>query len=285
MPGAHVEELGDLPRSVNLLSLLGHELVASPDRAVERWRQNDSIHDRSGGTPSKSKRVGRLRAIVGHGVLDAMHLDLRAQGPHALVGGTTGSGKSEFLQAWVLGMAAEYSPDRVTFLFVDYKGGAAFADCVHLPHTVGTRDRPQHASGAPRAHEPSRGAPPPRTPPVPEEGEGPHRTGASRRPGEPARARHRDRRVRGPRGRGAGVRRRRRRRRPARPVARHPPHHGDAASGGCYPRQPPRQHEPPRGAPDGRRERQRRRRGREGRRRVRPRDAGSRGREDRARDA
>ena len=66
-----------------------------------------------------------------------MHLDLRAQGPHALVGGTTGAGKSEFLQAWVLGMAAEYSPDRVTFLFVDYKGGAAFADCVNLPHTVG----------------------------------------------------------------------------------------------------------------------------------------------------
>jgi S-DNA-T family DNA segregation ATPase FtsK/SpoIIIE len=34
-------------------------------------------------------------------------------------------------------MAAEYSPDRVTFLFVDYKGGSAFADCVELPHTVG----------------------------------------------------------------------------------------------------------------------------------------------------
>jgi len=34
-------------------------------------------------------------------------------------------------------MAAEYSPDRVTFLFVDYKGGSAFADCVNLPHCVG----------------------------------------------------------------------------------------------------------------------------------------------------
>ena len=135
--GAHVEDIGDLPQSVHLLSLLGQDIATSPDRAVERWRQNDSIHDRSGVAPSKSRRTGRLRAIVGHGVLDAMHLDLRTQGPHALVGGTTGSGKSEFLQAWVLGMAAEYSPDRVTFLFVDYKGGAAFADCVHLPHTVG----------------------------------------------------------------------------------------------------------------------------------------------------
>ena len=34
-------------------------------------------------------------------------------------------------------MAAEYSPDRVTFLFVDYKGGSAFAECVRLPHAVG----------------------------------------------------------------------------------------------------------------------------------------------------
>ena len=66
-----------------------------------------------------------------------MSLDLRADGPHALVGGTTGSGKSEFLQSWVLGMAAAHSPSRVTFLFVDYKGGAAFADCVDLPHCVG----------------------------------------------------------------------------------------------------------------------------------------------------
>ena len=55
----------------------------------------------------------------------------------ALVGGTTGSGKSEFLQAWVLGLAHRYSPDRLTFLFVDYKGGAAFARCTDLPHSVG----------------------------------------------------------------------------------------------------------------------------------------------------
>jgi S-DNA-T family DNA segregation ATPase FtsK/SpoIIIE len=66
-----------------------------------------------------------------------MSIDLRLHGPHALVGGTTGAGKSEFLQSWVLGMARANSPDRLTFLFVDYKGGAAFADCIDLPHTVG----------------------------------------------------------------------------------------------------------------------------------------------------
>lgn len=69
--------------------------------------------------------------------MDPLHLDLRTQGPHALVGGTTGAGKSEFLQTWVLAMAAAHSPQRVTFLFVDYKGGAAFAECVSLPHSVG----------------------------------------------------------------------------------------------------------------------------------------------------
>ncbi|MCC2033612.1 FtsK/SpoIIIE domain-containing protein [Microbacterium allomyrinae] len=127
----------DLPASVPLLRLIGTDMAADPQTAIERWRQNNSIIDRTRGTRPRLKRAGTLKAYVGQGSPDAMSLDLRTQGPHALVGGTTGSGKSEFLQAWVLGMAAEYSPDRVTFLFVDYKGGSAFADCVELPHTVG----------------------------------------------------------------------------------------------------------------------------------------------------
>jgi len=133
--GAVLQDASDLPRTVAMLSLLGPDIAESAEVAVERWRQNDSIADRA--AEPRPRRPGRLRAIVGSSGVDAMHLDLRAQGPHALVGGTTGSGKSEFLQAWVLGMAAEVSPDRVTFLFVDYKGGSAFADCVSLPHCVG----------------------------------------------------------------------------------------------------------------------------------------------------
>ncbi|GAB3603729.1 FtsK/SpoIIIE domain-containing protein [Microbacterium aureliae] len=127
----------DLPASVSLLRLIGGDMATEPQAAVERWRQNNSVIDRTRGPRPRLKRAGTLKAYVGQGSPDAMTLDLRTQGPHALVGGTTGSGKSEFLQAWVLGMAAEYSPDRVTFLFVDYKGGSAFADCVDLPHTVG----------------------------------------------------------------------------------------------------------------------------------------------------
>ncbi len=135
--GAHADDASDLPRNVSLLGMLGPELGVVPERVLERWQQNDSVHDRSGVASDRERTPGRLRAIVGHGTLDPMHLDLRSHGPHALVGGTTGSGKSEFLQSWVLGMAAEYSPDRVTFLIVDYKGGTAFKDFVGLPHTVG----------------------------------------------------------------------------------------------------------------------------------------------------
>ncbi|HEU0133043.1 MAG TPA: FtsK/SpoIIIE domain-containing protein, partial [Mycobacteriales bacterium] len=63
--------------------------------------------------------------------------DLATDGPHALVAGTTGSGKSELLRTWVAALAATWSPDDVTFVLVDYKGGSAFADCARLPHVVG----------------------------------------------------------------------------------------------------------------------------------------------------
>ncbi|WP_285115725.1 FtsK/SpoIIIE domain-containing protein [Leifsonia sp. fls2-241-R2A-40a] len=135
--GAPVADASDLPRATSLVTLLGHEIAASSAAVVDRWRQNASIHDRTVGAAPGRRRPGTLRATIGSAGVDTMHLDLRTQGPHALVGGTTGAGKSEFLQSWVLAMAAEYSPDRVTFLFVDYKGGSAFADCVSLPHCVG----------------------------------------------------------------------------------------------------------------------------------------------------
>jgi S-DNA-T family DNA segregation ATPase FtsK/SpoIIIE len=134
--GAVVEDASDLPRSVSMPALLGHEVFESPEAVLDRWRQNQSVYDRTGQAAAR-RRAGSLRAVVGSAGVDVQHLDLRSQGPHALVGGTTGAGKSEFLQAWVLAMAAEYSPDRVTFLFVDYKGGSAFADCIRLPHCVG----------------------------------------------------------------------------------------------------------------------------------------------------
>lgn len=132
--GAPVLDQSGLPRSVSYLALTGTGLATDPNVTVERWQENGSV---LGTGRPRSKAPVTLRALVGQGAQGEFQLDLRTQGPHALVGGTSGAGKSEFLQAWVLGMAASHSPQRVTFLFVDYKGGSAFADCVRLPHTVG----------------------------------------------------------------------------------------------------------------------------------------------------
>jgi S-DNA-T family DNA segregation ATPase FtsK/SpoIIIE len=77
------------------------------------------------------------RAVVGYTLDGPFALDLVRHGPHGLVAGTTGSGKSEFLQTVVASLAVANRPDAMNFVLVDYKGGAAFKDCVNLPHTVG----------------------------------------------------------------------------------------------------------------------------------------------------
>lgn len=82
--------------------------------------------------------AGGLAAPVGCSAAGDVILDLVVDGPHAVIGGTTGSGKSELLIGWVLSMAAMHSPAEVNFLLVDFKGGAAFAALETLPHTVGT---------------------------------------------------------------------------------------------------------------------------------------------------
>jgi len=80
---------------------------------------------------------GRPVARVGATAEGPWLLDLAAAGPHALVGGTTGSGKSELLQSLVAGLAVASRPDDVSVLLVDYKGGAAFGECACLPHVLG----------------------------------------------------------------------------------------------------------------------------------------------------
>jgi len=77
------------------------------------------------------------RAMLGVAEHGALVLDLAADGPHGLVAGTTGSGKSELLQTLVAGLATSSPPDELNVVLVDYKGGAAFRDCRALPHTVG----------------------------------------------------------------------------------------------------------------------------------------------------
>ena len=77
------------------------------------------------------------RAVIGEAADGVFRIDIRLDGPHGLVAGTTGSGKSELLQTLIASLAVGNRPDEFNFVLVDYKGGAAFKDCNHLPHTVG----------------------------------------------------------------------------------------------------------------------------------------------------
>ncbi|MDR5701311.1 FtsK/SpoIIIE domain-containing protein [Agromyces aerolatus] len=78
-----------------------------------------------------------LAVTVGVGASGAVQLDLVRDGPHALVAGTSGSGKSEFLLAWLTALAAVHPTGLVSFLLVDFKGGAAFEPLRGLPHVAG----------------------------------------------------------------------------------------------------------------------------------------------------
>lgn len=80
---------------------------------------------------------GALGSVIGTSTAGPLTIDLVADGPHAVVGGTTGSGKSELLVTWLLGIAASRSPAEVTMLLVDFKGGTSFGALPELPHCVG----------------------------------------------------------------------------------------------------------------------------------------------------
>jgi S-DNA-T family DNA segregation ATPase FtsK/SpoIIIE len=109
-----------LPTRVGLLDLLG---LTKPNgkEIAGRWAQ----------------RPGSTTVLLGAGYDGPATFDLVKDGPHGLVAGTTGSGKSELLQTFVASLAAVNRPDEMAFVLVDYKGGSAFKDCVKLPHTLG----------------------------------------------------------------------------------------------------------------------------------------------------
>jgi DNA segregation ATPase FtsK/SpoIIIE, S-DNA-T family len=110
-----------LPQTARLPEIVGDiDDPDSVDAVLSRWRS----------------RRG-LRAPLGMGADGVVTIDLRDDGPHGLVAGTTGSGKSELLQTLICSLALGSPPDRISFLLVDYKGGAAFRECADLPHTVG----------------------------------------------------------------------------------------------------------------------------------------------------
>ncbi|MEU6578132.1 FtsK/SpoIIIE domain-containing protein [Streptomyces sp. NPDC046805] len=120
-PELRVEGAG-LPDRVSLLPLLDLDDVSGA-AVADGWRKRASAL--------------RVRAVLGVSERDLFSVDLDDDGPHALIAGTTGSGKSELLRTLIAGMAVDADPEHLTFVLVDYKGGGALDECARLPHTVG----------------------------------------------------------------------------------------------------------------------------------------------------
>ena len=126
------EGIGAIPESISFLEM--HKVGKVEQlNVLNRWNTSD---------PTMT-----LRAEVGvDDQEDVMYLDLheKVHGPHGLIAGTTGSGKSEFIITYILSMCINYSPDDVAFILIDYKGGGlalAFENRtagIVLPHLAGT---------------------------------------------------------------------------------------------------------------------------------------------------
>ena len=114
------EDPAGLPGSCRLLDILGAEPPAAGAIAAGWQAGGRSTH-----------------AVIGACYDGPFGIDLSKDGPHALIAGTTGAGKSELLQTLIASLALVNRPDAMTFVLVDYKGGSAFKDCVHLPHVTG----------------------------------------------------------------------------------------------------------------------------------------------------
>lgn len=115
-----------MPDSVTLFEIYGisdlHEL-----NAKTRWAQN--------------KAYKTLSVPIGlRGADDILDLNLheKAHGPHGLVAGTTGSGKSETIQTYIASLAINFHPYSIAFLLIDYKGGGMAGLFDELPHLLGT---------------------------------------------------------------------------------------------------------------------------------------------------
>lgn len=114
-----------LPEKVDFLELFGCHRMEELE-SENRWKT---------ARPEKRLKVPIGKAMGNH----IVYLDVHEKfhGPHGLIAGTTGSGKSELLQTYLLSLAVCFSPQDVTFFMIDYKGGGTGNFIKNLPHCAG----------------------------------------------------------------------------------------------------------------------------------------------------
>jgi S-DNA-T family DNA segregation ATPase FtsK/SpoIIIE len=135
------DDISQPPAIINLLELFGANRI--DELPIETWWDQGSPYDHL------QAPIGRTSATSDL-IFDLNDRD-GAHGPHGLIGGMTGSGKSEALKTILLALAATHNPYDLNFALVDFKGGAAFNELAMLPHTVGVvTDIETHATYAER---------------------------------------------------------------------------------------------------------------------------------------
>ena len=115
-----------LPKSITLYELFGVK-SARQFNLLENWKKNDVC-----------KTMAAPLGINSSGEILELNLHEKYHGPHGLVAGTTGSGKSEIIQSYIISLAINYHPYDVSFILIDYKGGGMANLFSDLPHLIGT---------------------------------------------------------------------------------------------------------------------------------------------------
>lgn len=121
----HAQKGGGIPNQLDFLTMYGVNTLKEL-QAAQRWKKN-RVYE------SMRVPVG-LKAGGQECCLD---IHEKYHGPHGLVAGTTGSGKSETLQTYILSLAVNFSPDDVCFFIIDFKGGGMANLFTNLPHMAG----------------------------------------------------------------------------------------------------------------------------------------------------
>ncbi len=122
----HLQSLkSSIPEAVTFLEMFGVEQVEEL-QPLARWKQNETY-----------KSMAVPLGLRGKDDIVYLNLHEKAHGPHGLVAGTTGSGKSEIIQSYILSLAVYFHPYEVAFLLIDYKGGGMANLFKDLPHALG----------------------------------------------------------------------------------------------------------------------------------------------------